>query len=165
MDSHGYSTWITAHEGNIGFEWLSRPTKREEDSWMSDPHDYVGGEWRFVIISPGDTVFFPSGTVHFVFRRRGAQTFALGGHILQWSGIERWLQVLIDQMRNPDITNEDVAPVYVHAVQKLLKNRIAAGRLDSIGGQAAVATIDALVVVRNLCTMSKCYIGGLKHLC
>ncbi|KAK0714205.1 hypothetical protein B0T26DRAFT_629402, partial [Lasiosphaeria miniovina] len=108
MDSHGYSTWITVQEGRVGFGWMSRPRQQEEEAWMSDPHNFTGGDWRYFVLSPGHTVFFPSGTIHFVFRVQGEQTFALGGHILQWSGVGRWLEVVVTQMKTPEITNEDM---------------------------------------------------------
>ncbi|KAK4206393.1 hypothetical protein QBC37DRAFT_300890 [Rhypophila decipiens] len=147
MDSHGYSTCITIQEGNIGFGWMSRPSQQEEDEWIADPHSYTGGRWRYVILSPGHTVFFPSGTIHFVFRLQGVQTFALGGHVLQWSSIERWLKVIIAQLKNPDITNEDMtwsAPKLVQAVERLIANRVKAHRMEEMGGRDAVARISAL---------------------
>lgn len=50
--------------------WMSSPTQEERDAWMSNPHSYTGGEWRYVVLPPGYTVFFTSGTIHFVFRIR-----------------------------------------------------------------------------------------------
>ena len=47
----------------------------------------------------------------------------LGGHILQWSRVDRWLEVVIAQMKNPGITNEDIehsASKYVLAVGGLV---------------------------------------------
>ncbi|KAL2168168.1 hypothetical protein VTG60DRAFT_336 [Thermothelomyces hinnuleus] len=138
MDSHGYSTRITVQEGHIGFGWLSNPSQRREQAWISDPQNYTEGEWRYVILSPGQTVFFPSGTIHFVFRARGEQTSALGGHILQWSSIDRWLEVVVAQMKNPEITNEDMesdASKYVQIVKGVVENRIRAGREEEVGGR------------------------------
>ncbi|KAK0723570.1 hypothetical protein B0T26DRAFT_611926, partial [Lasiosphaeria miniovina] len=100
--------------------------QQEEETWISNPHNFTGGNWRYVVLSPGQTVFFPSGTIHFVFRVQGEQTFALGGHILQWSSVDRWLEVVIAQMKNPEITNEDIeqsASKYVCIVKELLENR------------------------------------------
>lgn len=79
----------------------------------------------------GTDSIFSIRTIHFVFMIRGEQTFALGGHILQWSGVDRWLEVVVAQMKNPEITNEDMkqsASKYVHVVKELLENRIQAGR-------------------------------------
>ncbi|KAH8903830.1 hypothetical protein BR93DRAFT_901405 [Coniochaeta sp. PMI_546] len=148
MDSHGLSTWITIQEGEFGFGWLSKPTKEERDAWVANPQEFTGGRWRFTVLTPGKTVFFNSGTIHFVFRLRHGQTLALGGHILQWSGIERWITVVRDQMRSPQITNEDVewsAPKYVRVVSDLVTNRVKSGRVDEIGGQQVVDRFLALV--------------------
>ncbi|ROW18037.1 hypothetical protein VPNG_00019 [Cytospora leucostoma] len=147
MDSHGWSTWITIQEGNFGFGWLSRPTEKEQEDWMKDPLAYTGGNWRFVILKPGQTVFFPSGTVHFVFRLHAAQTLALGGHLLQWTALERWVQIILWQLKNPNITNEDLgtAPLkYIRSARKLVENRMANYRVTSMGGMPTVARFMAL---------------------
>lgn len=150
MDSHGWSTWITIQEGLFGFGWLSRPTEQEQEAWMKDPLDYTGGNWRFVILKPGQTVFFPSGTVHFVFRLHAEQTLALGGHVLQWTSLERWVQVILYQLRNPNITNEDLgeAPLkYIRSARKLVENRMATCRLGSMGNMDNVMKFMALASV------------------
>lgn len=155
MDSHGWSTWITIQEGHFGFGWLSRPTAEEQDAWMKDPLAYTGGNWRFVILKPGQTVFFPSGTIHFVFRLREEQTLALGGHLLQWTALERWVQVILYQLKNPNITNEDLgnAPLkYVRTARKLVDNRMANSRLGTMGGMAAVTRFMVLSNVGSLLT-------------
>ncbi|KAK3985469.1 hypothetical protein QBC44DRAFT_299108 [Cladorrhinum sp. PSN332] len=139
MDSHGYSTWITVQEGFAGFGWMSRPTPDEQDAWISDPHGYTGGEWRYVVLRPGDTVFFTSGTIHHVFRVTGGpQTLSLGGHILQWSGIVKWIEVIMAQLQHPDITNEDLnkATKYVQIVKNFVNIRIEKDRLGNIGNLA-----------------------------
>ncbi|KAJ9138019.1 hypothetical protein NKR19_g7995 [Coniochaeta hoffmannii] len=140
-DSHGLSTWITVQEGLFGFGWLSKPTQEAHDAWNTNPQEFTGGSWRFTVLSPGKTVFFPSGTVHFVFRQRHGQTLALGGHVLQWNGVERWITVVREQMRSPDITNEDVAwsaPKYVRVIADLIERRVNNGRAAELGGQEVV---------------------------
>ncbi|KAM0270412.1 hypothetical protein ACHAQH_009470 [Verticillium albo-atrum] len=127
MDSHGFSTWITAQEGCIGVGWLSDPTDEERAAWTANPGGYTGGRWRYIVLKPGQTIFFISGTVHFVFRIRSPQTLALGGHVLQWSGLERWMSVVLTQMENPSITNEDMgasAAKYVDIVSRLVNAKI-----------------------------------------
>ncbi|KAK0613158.1 hypothetical protein B0T17DRAFT_593337 [Bombardia bombarda] len=151
MDSHGFATWITAQEGSIGFGWMSCPTDKERNSWTADPHCYTGGRWRYIILKPGQSVFFMPGTIHFVFRVRECQTLALGGHILQWSDIRRWMQVVLAQTRNPAITNEDMkqsAPKLVHVVAELVKARAEEGEVEQLGGEAAVMQFFASVKVR-----------------
>jgi hypothetical protein len=152
-DSHGFSTRITVREGRIGFGWMSNPSQRQKQAWISNPHTYTDGEWRHVVLSPGQTVFFPSGTVHFVFRAQGEQTFALGGHILQWSSIDQWLEVVVSQVNNPEITNEDMeldVSKYVEIVKGLVENRIRAGRAEELGGREVIGRFFSLLEVSRL---------------
>ncbi|KXX81132.1 ATP synthase subunit alpha [Madurella mycetomatis] len=151
MDSHGFATWITAQEGLIGFGWMACPTEEERGAWMADPHRYTGGKWRYIVLKPGQSVFFLPGTIHFVFRVRDCQTLALGGHILQWSGIKGWMQVVLAQIRNPAITNEDMkrsAPNLVHAVAKLVAAKVKEGGVEELGSEVAVREFFESVKVR-----------------
>ncbi|KAK7402782.1 hypothetical protein QQX98_011462 [Neonectria punicea] len=148
IDSHGLATWITAQEGRLGFCWMSCPTQEERDKWMADPQHFTGGRWKYVIIQPGYTVAFGPGTIHSVVRLRDEQTLALTGHFLQWSGLDRWMQVVIAQIRNPSITNEDMkwdAPKYVRVVAELVRKRIRGGRVEELGGEAAATRFFDLV--------------------
>ncbi len=132
---------------------MSSPSQRQKQAWISDPHTYTEGELRHIVLSPGQIVFFPSGTVHFVFRPRGEQTFALGGHILQWSSIDQWLEVVVGQVNNPEITNEDMKPdvsKYVEVVKGLVENRIRAGREEELGGQDVIGRYFSLLEVSRL---------------
>ena len=143
----------------MGFGWMARPTEEEERDWMANDN-YTGGRWRYVVLKPGQTVFFPSGTIHFVFRTRPGQTLALGGHVLQWSGIERWMRIVLAQMANPVITNENMeqsALMYVHAISKLVETRMAEGRIEELGGDTAVKRFQAAMEVRSpLLQLAKC---------
>ncbi|EOO03400.1 hypothetical protein UCRPA7_1084 [Phaeoacremonium minimum UCRPA7] len=149
MDSHGWATWITVQEGLFGFGWMARPTEAEQAAWMADPIHYTGGNWRFLILKPGQTVFFPTGTIHFVFRLRSEQTLAVGGHVLQWSGIERWIMVILNQLKNPSITNEDLGVdvlKYVRTVASLVTNRLKQCRLGELG---TIETAQRFLVLTN----------------
>ena len=151
-DSHGYATWITIQEGLFGFGWLSHPSHQEKDAWMTNPGEYTGGQWRYVILRPGQTVFFGSGTVHYVFRLKHAQTLALGGHILQWNGIEQWMKVVLDQMRHPHITNEEMKCTirrYIQTVASLVTFSIRDGRVEELGGKVVVNGFFNLVKVSH----------------
>lgn len=150
MDSHGLSTWITVQEGEFGYGWLSKPTKEERDAWIAHPQEFAGGQWRFTVLTPGQTVFFNSGTVHFVFRVRNGQTMALGGHVLQWSGLTQWMDIIQDELRNPQITNEDMewsAPKYIRVIADLVETRLQSGRVAEMGGMEAVQKFLAAVKV------------------
>jgi hypothetical protein len=128
---------------------MASSTEEEEKEWMTND-SHTGGRWVYIVLKPGQTIFFNSGTIHFVFRTQAPQTLALGGHILQWSGIERWIRIVLAQMANPRITNEDMeqsASMYVHAVSKLVETRIAEGRMEELGGDTAVTRFLAAVKV------------------
>lgn len=146
MDSHGWSTWITIQEGYFGFGWLSRPTDKEREAWMADPLAHTGGNWRFAILKPGQTVFFPSGTIHFVFRLHDKQTLALGGHLLQWTALDRWIEVILWQLKNPNITNEDLgkSPLkYIHIARNLVQHRMKTFRIHTMGGMPPITNFMA----------------------
>jgi hypothetical protein len=137
-DSHGFGSWITVQEGHFGFGWMSRPTPEEREQWMADPQNYTGGQWRYAVLDPDQTIFFNPGTIHFVFRLKGKQTLALGGHVILWSDTDDWIKVVIDQVRNPNMTNEEVqwsAPKYVRVVADLVANRIKNRGLKGLGNE------------------------------
>jgi hypothetical protein len=142
QDSHGYSTYITVNQGAMGFGWLSNPTPAEKKQWRLAPSTFKGGRWRYQVLRPGRTVFFPTGTVHFVFRLSSADdTLAFGGHVLRCSQIVNWVKCLIDEKANPDITNEDIsvsAPAYLDRVARFVKQARRMGQESRWGGPAAI---------------------------
>ncbi|KAK5133181.1 hypothetical protein LTR08_008117 [Meristemomyces frigidus] len=145
QDSHGYSTYITVNHGIFGFGWLSNPTLEERTAWSRSPHNYIGGRWRYAIIRAGQTVYFPAGTVHFVFRLPAAgNTLAFGGHVLRNSQIVRWIKTLIEEKQAPSITNEDLtvsAPGYLDRVEKWARQALASGLVKDMerwGGEQAI---------------------------
>ena len=126
-DSHGLATWIAPQEAGFGFGWLSRPTKEELVEWAEDRLSLKGERWRYVFLEPGQAIFFPSGTLHYVFRTRESRTLAFGGHILQWSNIEYWLDLLDFQLEHPNSTNEDMGDMLAQmlkAVDALIGEKI-----------------------------------------
>jgi hypothetical protein len=152
QDSKGLATWLTVQEGQLGFGWLCRPSREEKDAWMDDPMAYSGSKMRYTVLTPGVTVFLPPGLIHFVFRLagRGRQTFALGGHILQWSCLDKWMETVLDQLRFPDITNEDIRPAieqYVEVVATLVSERQRRGRVKELGGEETISRFRALYKV------------------
>ncbi|KAK4539801.1 hypothetical protein LTR36_010335 [Oleoguttula mirabilis] len=142
QDSHGYSTYITVNEGIFGYGWLSNPTPEERDAWSKTHSGYIGGRWRYAILRQGDTVYFPAGTVHFVFRLPAVgNTLAFGGHVLRCSQIVRWIKTLIDEKAAPSITNEDLttsAPGYLDRVEKFVKQAGETGQEEKWGGEASI---------------------------
>ena len=126
QDSHGYSTYFTVNQGTIGFGWLSNPTPAQRKAWRADPATFTAGEWRYAVLRPGQTVYFPSGTVHFVFRHPSeGDTLAFGGHVLRCSQIVNWVKCLLEEKEsNSDVTNEDLsvsAPAYLERVERFVR--------------------------------------------
>jgi len=147
MDSHGLATWVSIQEGPWVFGWLSRPSEDELEEWKRKPNSYTGGKWRVAILRPGDTIYIPSATVHFVLRPYGKQTLCIAGHVLQWSGIVHCMQAMLDQYRDDQITNETMedAVLYVRALDALVDQAVARGNVDMLGGPAAVKAFKKLV--------------------
>ncbi|KAF1358485.1 hypothetical protein EJ07DRAFT_123933 [Lizonia empirigonia] len=142
QDSCGKATWLTVQEGLLGFGWISHPSREEIASWSADPNGFTGGQLRYVVLRPGQTVYFEAGTIHFVFRLEQHQTLLVGGHVLRWSRIESWMEVVLAQLRFPNTTNEDLQPsvrAYVEAVTQLVSEQLSLGRSNELGGEEAVA--------------------------
>ncbi|WAO86060.1 JmjC domain-containing protein [Fusarium falciforme] len=150
-DSHGYSTFLTVQEGELIFGWLSGPDDDTWNEWARNPRYFGGGRWCFVVMKPGDSVYLPSGTPHYVVRRKGTQTFILGGHVLQWSNLHGWASLLRRQIDNPTTTNEHMASEtvrrYVEIAGGLVAEAMKSGddRLEYLGGiEAAEQTRQVL---------------------
>ncbi|KAF2686239.1 hypothetical protein K458DRAFT_278398, partial [Lentithecium fluviatile CBS 122367] len=93
--------------------------EEETRIWRADPNAFAGEKLRYVVLCPGQTVYFEAGTIHFVFRLADLPTLMVGGHILRWSRVDSWMEIILNQLRFPNTTNEDLsesAPVYVEAV-------------------------------------------------
>jgi len=148
QDSHGYNTYITINQGTVGFGWLSNPTVEERLAWCKAPDKYAGGKWCCVILRPGQTVFFPSGTVHFVFRLAAlGDTLAFGGHVLRCSQIVRWAETMIEEVKDPLITNEEItvsAAAYLERVEKFVKQAKKQDQAERWGGKEAIEKFLAL---------------------
>ena len=142
QDSHGYSTYITLNQGVVGFGWLSNPTASEREAWRSGPATFTAGSWRYIILRPGQTIFFPCGTVHFVFRLHSVgDTLAFGGHVLRCSQIVSWVKCMLEEREAPAITNEDItssAPGYLERVEKFVRQARISGNGEKWGGEAAI---------------------------
>ncbi|EEU34560.1 uncharacterized protein NECHADRAFT_88868 [Fusarium vanettenii 77-13-4] len=88
VDSHGFGAFITVHEGLYGFGWVAVKNARDRTLWEQDPLSLdVAKMARYVILRPGQTAYFPSGTIHFVFRLVDEPTLAVSGDALAWSCI------------------------------------------------------------------------------
>lgn len=142
QDSHGYSTFITVNMGLVGFGWLSNPSKADRDAWRRNPSNFRGGQWRYIVLKPGQTVYFAAGTVHFVFRLPAAgNTLAFGGHILRCSNIVHWVRTLLEERDQKEVTNEDLtdsAPGYLARVEKFVNQAKVNGTAHKWGGDDSI---------------------------
>ncbi|KAK5166284.1 uncharacterized protein LTR77_008545 [Saxophila tyrrhenica] len=142
QDSHGYSTYITVNQGIMGFGWLANPSEAQRKDWRTNPYAFKDGDWRYKILRPGQTVYFPNGTVHFVFRLNSAgDTLAFGGHVLRCSQIVSWVKTLIEEKAHPAITNEELsvsAPAYLERVARFVKQARRMGQEEKWGGALAI---------------------------
>ncbi|KAK5702510.1 hypothetical protein LTR17_022258 [Elasticomyces elasticus] len=142
QDSHGYSTYITINQGIVGFGYLSQPTEEEREAWSQNHDRYIGGRWRYVVLRAGMTVYFPGGTIHYVFRHpKAGGTLAFGGHVLRCSQIVRWMKVLLAEQVNEFITNEALslsAPGYISRVENYVKQALKDGKEEKWGGKDAI---------------------------
>lgn len=104
-DTMGSATWISVQEGDFVLAWMVAPTPDEAAKWTEHCAAETG-RWCYAVLKAGDTVFMPSGTVHAVLRMTCSQTLAFGGHVLLWSDVRKWVELLKWQHRFPKRTNE-----------------------------------------------------------
>lgn len=142
QDSHGYSTYITVNVGLVGFGWLSSPTPAKRAEWNKNTQKFIEGPWRYVVLKPGQTVYFPAGTVHFVFRLPSAgNTLAFGGHVLRCSNIVHWVRCLLEEVQSANVTNEDLtdsATGYLGRVERYVKQARKNGDSELWGGEESI---------------------------
>ncbi|KAJ9132492.1 hypothetical protein NKR19_g9284 [Coniochaeta hoffmannii] len=133
-DAYGQATHISVQEGEVGFGWMSHPTDDVLGRWTeSDSADekavhgvLSSATWRYVVLRPGQTVFFNTRTVHFVFRPKGPQTMAFGGHVLLWNNLLEWLRTVVWQLDNENVHNEDMSNCrsYVDAAAAMVRRKV-----------------------------------------
>ncbi|KAK5170187.1 uncharacterized protein LTR77_004773 [Saxophila tyrrhenica] len=138
-DQYGLSTWISCLEGEIGLAWLVRPKNPEEHMrWLSDPGRPTA-RWAFKVLRPGDALYMPSGTVHFVFRRpSGGQTLGYSEHLVRRRHLVGWLRVVGLTLGREDVDLEGyglVLPPLMRQVRVLVKAVKAQGLEEMYGGK------------------------------
>lgn len=95
----------------VSFEIVGERVQRSD--WVEDATRFDTGPWRYAVLRAGQTIIFPSGTVHAVFRLRDAQhpdlvgqgvdvggcrTLCPGGHFLQWTRLSQWLDGIMPNL-------------------------------------------------------------------
>ena len=109
QDADGSDTWLFIVKGRLGFLYMEKPTVEQMEEWHNNPTVSPRGcRWTLRVVSAGETVFFPAGTVHAVVRLPGDEhTMTYGGHVLRRERIVRFAELAALQVKNPAITNED----------------------------------------------------------
>ncbi|RGP62530.1 atp synthase subunit alpha [Fusarium longipes] len=147
IDPARLGTYLTVHKGYFGFGFIATENSNDIQSWLSDPAS-VKHLAQYVVLRPGQTVFFPSRTIDFVFRLNDHQTFATSGSILLWHGIMDWLQILKRQELNKTLFS-DITPAltknYVKAMETIIDACIKHNDLEYVGGLEVAKTIQYTV--------------------
>ncbi|GIZ46251.1 hypothetical protein CKM354_000938300 [Cercospora kikuchii] len=106
-------TYISCHEGEMGFAWLSHPSTIEQHKRWTDTskNGKPEGNWLFKVFRKGDAVYMPPGTVHVVFRLpEGQQTMATAGHFLRRStDWKNWLKMLVHERETHIVREQEEA--------------------------------------------------------
>ncbi|KAM0301552.1 hypothetical protein HYE67_006625 [Fusarium culmorum] len=126
VDSHGLATFITVQQGEIGFGWIAHETPQDRlDIHKEQIPDSLKRKARYLVLRPGQTVYMPSGTIHFIFRRENIPTMATGGHVLTWKSIPKWLSIMKMQELSQEAVDDDVttdsARAYIDILNKIVR--------------------------------------------
>lgn len=155
-DKYSTSTWIACLEGEIGCGWLSDPSDEEKTSWLKDVAR-PAGRWLFKVLRPGDAVYMPPGTVHFVFRRpRGGQTMGFASQMLRRADTMAWLRHLRIELEAAVSDEIEDAPyeLVVRGLMNGLLHLIRSAHKDDsgkFGDEAQIRELfDAVEVIHNL---------------
>lgn len=166
VDSHGFGTFITVHEGHYGFGWVAIKNAHDRKLWEEDALSVdVAKMARYVILRPGQTAYFPSGTIHFVFRLVEEPTLAVAGDVLAWSCILQWLHVLKRQELDQSIANSDVTEKSVKkwtlSLRKLVSQCINLSKTD--GTQDHLQLIGGIETAQHIVEIIKASIESCVH--
>jgi hypothetical protein len=98
---------MTVQQGTLGVGWVCTTSRDETLACLKDPVRCCRGALRYVVISAGQSIYLPCGLTYFLYRpfTMDIPTFVLGGYLLSYSDVDRWLQTLKDQIRFPRIVD------------------------------------------------------------
>ena len=127
VDPFGLATFITVQQGEIGFGWIVDATAQDYlDIHKTVIPSALKEKARYMVLRPGQTVFMPPGTIHFIFRKSDTPTLATGGHVLTWKSIVKWLRVMKMQQLSTARINKDVTAketkAYIDVLTRVLRN-------------------------------------------
>ncbi|KAJ4129185.1 hypothetical protein NW768_007720 [Fusarium equiseti] len=126
VDPFGLATFITVQQGEVGFGWIVNAKRQDYlDIHKDTIPNSLKERARYMVLRPGQTVFMPSGTIHFIFRKNDTPTLATGGHALTCKSIEKWLCVMKIQELSTARTDKDVTAketkAYINVLTRVLR--------------------------------------------
>ncbi|KAJ8124422.1 hypothetical protein O1611_g9218 [Lasiodiplodia mahajangana] len=137
-DWGGKDTFITCQRSRIGYGWFSDLSDDDRKAWHLS-RQICPSQARFRVLNRSETVFFPAGTIHFVFRLvLEPHTVAFSGFNFRWSGLHNSAQVMLNQLKHPEITNEDVTNsdlLLWTEIANMVENESSPKRLEYLGGE------------------------------
>lgn len=156
-DKYSTSTWISCLEGEMGFGWLAEPHEDEKTAWLKDVSE-PQGRYLFKMLRPGDAVYMPPGTIHFVFRRPGGgQTMGFAGQMIRRADAMSWLEYLKIELgfavedETEDAPYERVVPQMMQGLIHLINGALRQKDFDKYGGkQKLEELIDVAISVDDL---------------
>ncbi|RFN44508.1 atp synthase subunit alpha [Fusarium flagelliforme] len=143
VDPFGLATFITVQQGEVGFGWImDAKTQDYLDIHKTLIPNSLKEKTRYMVLRPGQTVFMPSGTIHFIFRKNDTPTLATGGHVLTWKSILKWLRVMKIQELSTARVDKDVTAketkAYIDVLTRVLRNHGYHGLVPRQDGYDAV---------------------------
>ncbi|KAF5238846.1 hypothetical protein FANTH_10174 [Fusarium anthophilum] len=134
VDDFAPGIFFTCHQGPVGIGWIPL-SWHDRLKWEQDPLRFKG-QARYLVLHPGQTVYMPPGTIHYVFRKLSDPTLITGGEVLTWAGLRRWLCLLKHQELSetePEVST-DRAGNWVACLIELVKQRREVQDWDNIPG-------------------------------
>ncbi|KAG9494806.1 hypothetical protein J7337_013945 [Fusarium musae] len=117
----------------------------------------IKGQARQLVLHPGQTVYMPPGTIHYVFRKLSDPTLITGGEVLIWTGLRRWLCLLKQQEfseTEPAVTMKKTGD-WVACLIKLVKQRDEAQDWNNMpGGQEELELVMNTLEVGSAVTIA-----------
>lgn len=135
INIHGRGMYLTVHEGPLGIGWISNPTTSQRHNWMDDLKS-IAHLTRYVVLTPGQTIWLPPGIIHFMFRAQDSPTLATGGYVLQWSGVKAILSTIWEYLNvyDVDIRTRASLRLWTVTIKDLVDTCTELNDLEHIGG-------------------------------
>jgi hypothetical protein len=136
QDHCGFCTWVRVEEGKK--LWLiCKPLSNEDQATLAnDGGGFIGGQWYYVWLEPGDLLVMPPGTVHAVFTP--VNTLCTGG--FAWSQLRMGssMMSIAFESENPSVTNDDDAAELSLLLDETYRRMQSALSVVEFGGEEEV---------------------------